>query len=134
MWEGRMLVQGAMPGISLYPASKLLRQDQEAHTLRRLNICRLARTVCMYTVNDRIFGDFPANNTVYTPCVCIYIFLSWRSKANSTHAFTCFAPSLLYVYHKIRFGCFDLFFFSLYCFSRGHWVIYLQVTIRQKYS
>jgi len=25
----------------------------------------LARTVYIYTVNDRIFGDFPANNIIY---------------------------------------------------------------------
>jgi len=24
---------------------------------------------CKYTVYDRIFGDFPARNTVYTPCI-----------------------------------------------------------------
>lgn len=30
----------------------------------------LARTVYIYTVNDRILGDFPAQNTVYTPYIC----------------------------------------------------------------
>ena len=33
----------------------------------------LARTVYIYTVYDRIFGDFPAKNTAYTPyiyCPC----------------------------------------------------------------
>ena len=29
----------------------------------------LARTVYIYTVYDRIFGDFPARNTVYTPYI-----------------------------------------------------------------
>ena len=34
--------------------------------------------------------------------------------AGLTHA--CIAPSLLYLYHKIRFGCFVLFCFVLFCF------------------
>jgi len=29
----------------------------------------LARTIYIYTVYDRIFGDFPAKNTVYTPYI-----------------------------------------------------------------
>jgi len=28
---------------------------------------------CMYTVYDRIFGDFPAKSTVYTPCKCMVL-------------------------------------------------------------
>jgi len=24
---------------------------------------------CTYTMYDRIFGDFPANNTAHTPCI-----------------------------------------------------------------
>jgi len=27
----------------------------------------------IYTVYDRIFGDFPAQNTVYTPYTCIVL-------------------------------------------------------------
>jgi len=29
----------------------------------------LTRTVYIYTVYDRIYGEFPAKNTVYTPCI-----------------------------------------------------------------
>ena len=32
----------------------------------------LARTVYIHTVLYRIFGDFPAKNTVYTTCIYIY--------------------------------------------------------------
>jgi hypothetical protein len=41
----------------------------------------LARTVYIYTVYDRIFGDFPANNTIHTPAYTdIHMVL-----ANPTH-------------------------------------------------
>ena len=26
--------------------------------------------LCIYAVYDRTFGDFPAKNTVFTPCIC----------------------------------------------------------------
>ena len=32
----------------------------------------LARTVYIYTVHDRMYGDFPAKNTVYTPYIYGY--------------------------------------------------------------
>jgi len=35
----------------------------------RCDLIRVARTVYL-TVYDRIFGDFPAMNTVYTPHKC----------------------------------------------------------------
>jgi len=27
----------------------------------------------VYTVYDRVYGKFPAKNTVYTPCICMYV-------------------------------------------------------------
>jgi hypothetical protein len=35
----------------------------------KAHIYRLARLVYIYTVYDRIFGEFPAQNTVYTPYI-----------------------------------------------------------------
>jgi len=40
----------------------------------------LARTVYIYTVYDRIFGDFPAKNTAYTPYVCSVVYIRRHSK------------------------------------------------------
>jgi hypothetical protein len=34
--------------------------------------CALVGQNRIYTVNDRIFGDFPAQNTAYTPCLYGY--------------------------------------------------------------
>ena len=32
----------------------------------------------MHTVYDRMYGDFPAKNTVYTPYICMYVWF-WPS-------------------------------------------------------
>jgi len=37
-----------------------------------------------HTVYDRIFGDFPAKNTVYTPYIYIYIYI-YMVLANPTY-------------------------------------------------
>ena len=34
-----------------------------------MHCIRTHTTACIYTVYDRIFGDFPAKNTVYTPYI-----------------------------------------------------------------
>jgi hypothetical protein len=39
----------------------------------------LARTVYIYTIYDRIFDDFPAENTVYTP----YIYMALANPKNT---------------------------------------------------
>ena len=102
MWEGRMLVQGAMPGISLYPASKLLRQDQEAHTLRRLNICRLARTVCMYTVMTvYLVISQPTIPYIHRVCVYIYSWVGGQKRTAHTHLLALPLPFYMYIIKSV---------------------------------
>ena len=51
----------------------ILRQDCSYIALQKYEALRttlgLAKTVYIYTVYARIFGDIPANNTVYTPYI-----------------------------------------------------------------
>jgi len=62
--------------------------------------CACARKVCRvgqnriytYTVYDRIFGDFPVKNAVYTPYICVYgsghTYVYYKDR--SVHAGHCF--------------------------------------------
>jgi hypothetical protein len=40
----------------------------------------LARTVYIYTIYDRIFDDFPAENTVYTPYIYIWLWPTLKTQ------------------------------------------------------
>ena len=49
------------------------------HPVRNMHVTELglARSVYIYTVRDRKFGDFPAKNTVFAPYICTVHILIW---------------------------------------------------------
>jgi len=61
----------------------------------------LARTVYIYTVYDRIFVDFPAKNTVYTPYIYIYIYGSGQLYK---YVVVAFAGRISFIYQGAHFA------------------------------